>query len=180
MNVRESAAYFESIGLQLTPSNREGHRWSIMIPSGHGLVMHFTSIEELWRLFKANAHNHFQQALTADRIIEIVRTKSHPEWVQVEEWFQSKYEGLPGLIHRMSADASQSKSLLPYHWLSRYARLINNYGSPEWPLLGRALRKGLLALHQGETALCAQASPGRNHAKRGTAQLGRSTVNRQA
>ncbi len=165
MNARDSAAYFESIGLELLPSPAEHHRWQLLIPDGHGQVLDFLSLDHLWRFVKLQVLSHFQQVWVADEIISVVESQSHPDWQELDKWFHGEVLDLPEFTTSIwnHVMATTTMSSLPHCWRRAYTLLIRPYGSPEYPLFGRALRNGMLELHARNPALCCWPKCGISH-----------------
>ena len=165
MNARDSAVYFESIGLELLPSPAKHHRWQLLIPDGHGQVLHFLSLDHLWRFVRLQVLSHFQQEWIAAEIIHVVENQSHPDWREVDKWFHGDISALPEFTYPIwdHVKATRTMISLPYHWRKGYVSLIRPYGSPQYPLFGRALRKGMLELHARKPALCSLPTCGIGH-----------------
>lgn len=174
MNARDSTAYFKSIGLDLIRTDHEVLRWKIMVPDGHGHIMHFHNLKHLWGFVACQAFSHFQQVEQAEEVLRIVASKSHPDWEKVDAWFHHDTCHLPAFVTHIQI--THPKVSMPRHWKARYAKLIQSYGRAELPLFGRTLCKGMLALHDQNPAFCCRPTTGSGHAKRRTARVDRAAA----
>ncbi|MET4728560.1 hypothetical protein ABIE09_002370 [Lysobacter enzymogenes] len=159
MNIQQSMHYFSTIGLELRPSELRYFRWKMMAPNGLGTIIHYRSLKDVWNGTKMYASSHLKQACVAKLVLDIVSHQTHPDWMQVEKWFHDEVEHLPAFISELYKDHEDVE--FPHKWRAAYAQLMLPYGHPENPILGRAIERGMLALHQKDPACC-------HHDKEGT------------
>jgi len=168
LNKNETTEYFRSLGLNLESSSQPSFRWKMKIPDGHGEVLHFKSLRELWNLVPVFAMSHFEQAERAKHVLDIFLSQSHPEWSEIDRWYHDKTLPLPSFVY----EAVIARGRLPHNWKKAYKVLLEPYGQADQPLLGRILHSELLAYHQQPGTLCALQHSERNHAEHGDTGLG--------
>lgn len=149
MNVRESAAYLRSIGLELRYSGKRHLPWALVVPN-RGAWMCFTSLNHLWNFLGSIAIRHFKSAQAVEAIASIAIEDAR-KYRRLQVWAQSRGAQLPQFAIDAHHNSQSQPFDLPANWPKPYAELVRTFGSVNEPMFARMLMKKLLAI-QSETA----------------------------
>lgn len=176
MNIRETAAYLNKVGLELSPSRLKNFRWALSV-SGDEPWTHFETLAQLWRHLGRWALARFREELAADEILKACDAGIGSRWALLDAWLENDTRRLPKFTHKIIDEAEATLTELPPKWQDDYARLIQPYGAlyPYEPILGYVLQSKLIALKAKNSALCRPRRVESQHVK-----SRRATVDRDA
>ncbi len=172
MNVSETSAYLNRIGLELHRARLKHCRWAIA-PQGGEPWMYFNTLVQVWGFIQRRALRHFQQELAADEILNACDAGIGSRWALIYACFENEVRVLPKFTHKIIDRAAATITSLPPNWKEDYARLIEPHGrlDPYEPLLGRALHSKLIALKARNSALCQPKTERGQHAQTRCAEV---------
>lgn len=180
MNVRETTAYLNRIGLELRPSRVKPFRWALA-PQGEEPWTHFMTLVELWDYMEDTAIGHFQEELAAVEILKACDAGIGSRWALMDAWLAREGSPFPKFIYKIIDRAAATITSLPPNWREEYARLIQ----PDWalspcePILGRVLHSKLIALKGRDSALCQPRTVRGQHVKSRCAEVDRGAAAHQ-
>lgn len=115
MNVRETSAYLNRIGLELHPARLKHCRWALSLPGGEPWI-YFNTLVQVWGFIQNRALGHFQEELAADEILKACDAGIGSRWALIDACFENEVRILPTFTHKIIDRAAATITTLPPNW----------------------------------------------------------------